>query len=513
MLAVDLGTGGPKVGAVSLDGDLLATSFTPVPTVATDDGGSEQDVALWWDGIRAGVRSFLHAGVVRGENLHAVGLTSQWASTVPVDSDGAPVGRCLMWSDLRGARYATAAVGGPAAGLAPSVLAQSIRYSGVVPLTSGEGGLGHELYLRHDRPDLYRQTRALLEPVDYLGALFTGVVAATRASQFLTALVDSRPGRPVRYVPGLVRRYGRDPTLLPPLRANGSVLGGVEARAASELGVRPGAPVVCGAPDFFAAFLGSGATGWYEPHLAISTTSWMTCAVPYKKADARRLIASVPSLTGEAYLTINDQPSAGYCLTWWRDRLGEAAHLAGSAAPSYDAMLAAAESAPAGADGVVFMPWLRGEHTPVDDPTARAAFLNLGARHTTATMTRAVLEGVALNGRWLVESMEGYTRRRLPSIRMLGGGAQSDLWCQVYADVLGRPVERVADPVFAQLRGAALLALVGVGDRSLTAASNSVPVDQQFVPRPGSAEVYDPLFGEFTGLYRSLRPHHRRLNG
>jgi len=513
VLAVDLGTGGPKVGAVALDGTILATAFTPVPTVATDDGGAEQDVTLWWDGIRDGVRGFLDAGVVRGQDLHAVGLTSQWMSMVAVDGDGAPVGPCLMWSDRRGEHEVTAAVGGPVAGLAPDVIVRAVRYTGMVPLPSGEDPLGHELFLRAHRPDQYQRARALLEPVDYLGLRFTGVIAATPASQFTAALVDNRPGRVPRYVPSLVRRYGRNPALLPPLRPTASVLGTVAPSVAAELGVAPSAPVVCGAPDFFAAHLGSGATDWYEPHLAVSTTSWLTCAVPYKKTDPWHLVGSLPGLTRGTYLTINDQSSAGYCLAWWRDRLGEATSLVGGQVPDYDALLTAAAAVSPGSDGVMFLPWLRGEHTPVDDAAARAAFVDLHATHTTAAMTRAVLEGVALNGRWLLRSVEAYIGRRMPVIRMLGGGAVSELWCQIYADVLGRPIERVRDPVYAQMRGAALMAQVGLGERTTHETSACVQVDRRFDPSATSSDVYADLFTEFTRLYRSLRRHHRRRNG
>jgi len=244
VLAVDLGTGGPKVGAVGLDGELYATSFTAVPTEPTEDAGTEQDVALWWEGIRAGVAAFVADGVVDGDDLHAVGLTSQWSSIVAVDAAGEPVGRCLMWSDHRGAPHSAAAVGGRVAGLRPSVAAQAIRYTGTVPLTTGEDPLGHELFLRHERPELFARVRALLEPVDYLGLRFTGQVAATPASQFFASVVDNRPCRPPRYVPELVRRLGRDADLLPPLRPTGSVLGSVLGEVAAELGVRAGVPVV-----------------------------------------------------------------------------------------------------------------------------------------------------------------------------------------------------------------------------------------------------------------------------
>jgi xylulokinase len=501
ILAVDLGTGGPKVGAVGLDGRLLARHHAPVPTLATPDGGYEQDVGSWWDGISAGVRGFLSTGAVRGEDLHAVGLTSQWSSTVAVDATGAALGGCLLWSDQRGGPHARAAVGGPVAGLDPRVLLSTLRLAGTVPLTTGEDQLGHELFLRVERPDVYARTAALLEPVDYLGLRFTGVVAATPASMFFSSLVDNRPRHRPRYVPSLVARLGRDPHRLPPLRPTGSVLGPLLPQVAAELGVRAGAPVVCGVPDFVASYLGSGAVEEYEAHLAVSTTSWLSCRVPFKKVDPVRVLASVPGVAPGSYLVINDQASAGQCLAWWLERLGV----------GYDEALAAAADVPSGAGGTLFLPWLRGEHTPVDHRHSRAGFINMSVDTDTAALTRAVLEGVALNSRWLLHAVERFVRRPLPSLRLLGGGAQSSLWCQIYADVLGRPVERVEDPRFAQLRGAAMLALLGLGETTLPEAASRVPVGDRFVPA-ASAEVHDPAFAEFTRLFASLKKHHERLN-
>jgi xylulokinase len=503
ILAVDLGTGGPKVGVVGLDGTLLARAHTEVPILDTADGGREQDVEAWWDGIRAGVRSFLDGGAVRGEDLHAVGLTAQYSSTVPVGPDGTALGNCLMWSDQRGGRYARDQVGGPVAGLDPRVLVPAIRVSGMVPLTTGEDPLGHELFLRHGRPDLFARAASLLEPVDYLGLRMTGVVAATPASMFLSSVVDNRPGRRAAYVPSLVARLGRDPRLLPPLRPTGSVLGAMLPAVAADLGVRAGAPVVCGVPDFVAAYLGSGAAGEYEAHVAISTTSWLTCRVPFKKVDPVRMVASVPGVAPGSYLIINDQASAGHSLGWWLERTGQ----------SYPDALAAAARTPAGACGTMFLPWLRGEHTPVYHRHSRAGFVNLSVDTDLGAMNRAVLEGVAYNSRWLLAAVERFIRRPVPSLRLLGGGAQSELWCQVYADVLGRPVEQVADPRYAQLRGAAMLARIGLGETTLEQAAALVPVAARFEPTPGSAAVHDPVYTEFTRLFRSLKPHHERLNG
>lgn len=512
VLAVDLGSGGPKVGAMGLDGELYATSFTPVPTVRTEDGGSVQDVDLWWSGITSSVRGLVSGGVVAGEDLVAVGLTSQYASLVPVGTDGVAVGDCQMWSDHRGRPFSEAAVGGPVSGWAPDVLVNGMRYAGAPALPTGEDQLGHALWIEHGEPEVYARTHVLLEPVDYLGLCFTGRAAATQASMWISGLVDNRPGRALRYVPWLVRRQGRDPSRLPELLPTGSVLGGILPSVARELGVRDGVPVVCGVPDMHAALLGAGTTEDYQVHLAVSTTSWQSCRVPFKRVDLMRLLASLPGIEADSYLVFTDQGSAGFCLRWWMDRLAETSGLVGGRAPDYAEVLGLAATASPGADGLLFVPWLRGERTPVDDRHARAGFINASAHTNLADMSRAVLEGVALNSRWLTTALEGFIGRPVPSMRALGGGIQSDLWCQIYANVLGRPIERVADPMHAQLRGAALLALVGLGEMTLAQASAMVPVSDRFVPEPGCHTVYDPLFSEFTRLHKSLRPHHRRLN-
>src|SRR6185436_17384826 len=139
-------------------------------------------------------------------------------------------------------------------------------------------------------------------------------------------------------------------------------------------------------------------------------------------------------------------------------------------------------------------------------------FLNLGVATTRADLVRAVLEGVAYNMRWLVEAADRFVGRRLDPLRVLGGGAQSDLWCQVHADVLGRRVERVAEPAYAQLRGAALLGLVSLGRLRLDEVPGRVPAADTFVPDPVVSAQYEAPYREFAEAYRRLKGLYRRLN-
>ena len=160
----------------------------------------------------------------------------------------------------------------------------------------------------------------------------------------------------------------------------------------------------------------------------------------------------------------------------------------------------------------MFTPWLNGERTPVEDRTLRGAFLNISLRTERAHMVRAVMEGVAFNARWLLDAVEGFVRRPIPSLRIMGGGAQSDLWCQIHADILDRRVERVADPMFASLRGAGLFAAMSLGKISLDDVKGLVRVTRAFEPDRAARATYEPMYAEFKRFYGSLHGSYARLN-
>ena len=160
-----------------------------------------------------------------------------------------------------------------------------------------------------------------------------------------------------------------------------------------------------------------------------------------------------------------------------------------------------AASAPPGSDGLVFTPWLNGERSPVDDRLARGSFFNQSLQTTRAHMARAILEGVACNSRWLLRFVERFIGQRLPEVTMIGGGATSDLWCQIYADLLDRPVRRAEAPRLAGARGAALQAAVALGHLTFEQIPERVPIDRTFVPDPAN------LISTTGGPNRSLDPN------
>jgi xylulokinase len=513
VLAVDLGTGGPKIGLVSLTGSVAWSDHVPVATRLLPGGGAVQDADRWWEAIKGAARRGLASGAVPPERVVAVSCTGQWASTVPVDEHGHPVGECVMWMDTRGGTYSRAAVGGHVAGYRPLALWRWVRRTGGAPSTSGADPIGHMLYLEHDEPEVSKAARWYLEPVDYLSMRFTGRPAASHASMTAAWLTDNRRPDRLTYDPTLVRVAGVPADKLPPLVPTGSVLGEVLPGVASELGLAPSVRVVTGTPDLHSAAAGSGAVRDYEAHLVISSTSWISCPVPMKKTDPVRQIASVPGLSPSRYLVADNHETAGLCLQWLRDNvLAPDDGLLDTTTPAFDAMTALAGSVPPGSGGVVFTPWLAGERSPVDDRNARGGFHNLSLHTTRAQLVRAVLEGVAYNSRWLHDAVERFVGRRLDPLRIIGGGAASALWCQIHADVMGRKMERVASPLHANLRGAAIFAGLALGEIDDEEVSGLVPVEARFEPRPDAAATYERLFAEFPRLYRTQKSMFARLN-
>jgi xylulokinase len=501
-LAVDLGSGALKVGVLSLEGGVVAAAQAPLSTQRAPGGVAVQDGAHWWELVRELSGQVLAA--VPRDRVAAVACTGQWASTIPVDAAGEPVGPCLMWQDTRGAEHTRRVVGGRLAGYSPRALALWIRRTAGVPSHDGGDPISHILHLEREEPQVAAAARWYLEPVDYLNMRFTGVAAASHASMTGAWLTDNRRLERLAYDAALIRRVGIDGAKLPPLVATGTLMGTLDPVVAAELGLGNDVRVVTGTPDLHSAALGTGAVDEGQAHMTISTSSWISLPVARKKTDIRHSICTVPGIDPGSYLVVNNQEAAGLCLRWLRETL--------PGNHGYDELLALAATAPPGAGGVMFTPWLAGERSPVDDREARGGWHNLSIETSGAELARSVLEGVALNSRWLLAAVERFAGRSLDTLRIFGGGAASDLWCQIHADVLDRTIERVADPVNTNLRGATLLASLALGAVRRDEIRDLVAIERTFTPDPAVRGLHDRQFGELPRLYKTQRGMRKRLS-
>lgn len=515
VLTIDLGTSGPKVAVFDAAGVFVDGDFEPVAIDLGDGGKAEQSPQLWWDGVVAGCARLRERGSL-DERVIAVSVTSQWSGTVPCDAELKPVHDAIIWMDSRGAADIRERFGGPAAGYAPVKLRTFLRLTGGAPSLSGKDPLAHILWFERVHPDLARRTRWYLEPKDWLNGQLTGRAVATFDSIVLHWLTDNRKPDRVAYAPELLAAAGVDRGKLPELVPATSVVGEVTEAAAYALGVSVGTPVVGGTPDVQSAAIGSGAVRDYEGHLYLGTSSWLTCHVPFKKTDLLSGVASLPAPLPGRFFVANEQEVAGGTLNWLRDQvLYPGDDLDDETAPAdvFARIDRLAATSPPGANSVIFTPWLNGERTPVDDHLCRAGWHNMSLRTNRADMVRSVLEGVAFNSRWLMGCVEKFTGREFPWLHLIGGGASSALWCQIHADVLNREIRQVENPIRANARGAALLALLALGRVDVDAIAAGTTISAVYYPDPDRRAVYDRMYNEFRRIYKRNKPVWKALNG
>ena len=511
ILAVDLGTSGPKVALVSESGEIVGTATEPVDLLLDGSGGAEQDPHAWWNAIAKATRRTMEAWP--NVQVAAVCVTSQWSGTVAVSAAGDSIGNAIIWMDSRGAPYLRDLKGSGRIrydDFSPARARRWVTLTGGAPSGAGKDPIAHILYLRHERADIYRAADKFLEPKDYINLRLTGRVVASYDSIALHWLTDNRDPDSVDYDDILLGYAGLSRQQLPELVHATDVIGGLTASAAADLGLPKGTPVVAGTPDIPSAAIGAGTVRDYAAHLYIGTSSWLTCHVPYKKTDLLNSIASLPAAVPGKWFVANEQETAGKAIDWlagvlYPDRRDD---------PSvYEDFNNIARTVPPGANGVIFTPWLYGERTPVEDANLRGGFFNQSLETGRDEMIRAVFEGVAYNTRWLLETVEKFTKKRLDPITMVGGGAQSVLWCQIHADVLDRTILQAADPLWVNVRGVGMLAHAALGHIEWNDIDAMIPTEAALTPNPANRTVYEDRYDTFRRIHKANRGIYRRING
>jgi xylulokinase len=281
------------------------------------------------------------------------------------------------------------------------------------------------------------------------------------------------------------------------------------------LGLPNDVKVVAGSIDTTASAIGSGAVNDYDLHLYLGTSSWMTAHVPFKKTDVLASLASLPCAIPGRYLLTALQATAGGNLTYLRDNIlyHKDELLQEAALPDIFKVLDQISArVPAGSNGVIYTPWIWGERAPVEDKALRAGLYNLSLNNTREDIIRAFLEGIAYNTRWLLEPVEKFLNRKVEKINIVGGGAQSDIWCQILADVMNVEIRQVQDPIYANACGAAWIAAVALGEVSFSDIPHLVAFRRCYTPQPANRMLYDERFEIFKKIYKQMIGIYRKLN-
>lgn len=517
ILAIDHGTSGIKAALVSTHGAVVAFEYEKTPITFLPGGGAEQDPEAWWQALIAASRRLMAKGLVSRAAVVAVCVSSTFSSTVAVDRNGMHLMNSITWMDSRGAPYVKKLMGG-----FPSIEGYNLfRIMRWIPKTaggptlSGKDDIAHVLLIRHDFPEIYERTYMFLPSKDYLNLRLTGEFAASYDSMQLFWVTDIRDINNIRYDEKLIRILGIDRAKLPPLKSSIDILGRIRPEVADAIGLSRDVQVVMGSPDHQCACIGSGAVRDYEGHIYIGTSSWVQCIIPFKKTDILHSIASFPTSIPGKYYSANEQDIAGGCLNFLFDNIiYHEGRLLKSKPPisPFEELDAIARSVPAGSHKLIFTPWLNGERSPVDDNYLRAGLFNVSKTTNQDHIVRAFLEGVAYNTRWNLQYVEKFIGRKMDPINMVGGGAKSDVWCQIFADVLDRTIRQVKDPMQANARGAAFIAAVGLGKITFTDIPRLIEYKASYTPDAANRALYDELFREFVTIYKMNKAMYHRLN-
>ncbi|KVD70801.1 hypothetical protein WS62_11640 [Burkholderia sp. ABCPW 14] len=505
VIGVDIGTQSTKAVLAGVNGAIVAQRAAAYRPDTPKPLWAEQWPAVWFDAVRECIARCVadaRAAGVDAASIEALCVSSLYGgSGIPVDREMRPLHPCLIWMDRR----ATDEVDWVRANVDVERLS-AITGNGV----DSYYGYTKMLWLRGKRPDVWANIRYFVPPNAYVAYLLTGELA-----------VDHSAAGNIGGVYDLDRRDWSDealdmlgiPATMMPERLvdSDAAVGGLLAQWADALGLPAGTPVIAGGVDAAVATFAAGAARRGQ-HVAMIGTS-MCWGYIAETTDARHGLVSMPHVfDGRRDLYVfGGAITAGASVSWFREQFCHAEVEAARATPNGDAhrlLEAAAAQVPAGSDGVMFLPYLMGERSPVWDAKASGAFVGLSLYHTRAHLYRAVLEGVTYALRHNIAAGAAGTGALALDDRLVvvGGAAHSDLWMQSVADITGYPVWTIAEDVEAAM-GAALLAAVGAGLVSRDAARRGwVTLAERARPDARRAALHDARFSLYAGLYPALQP-------
>lgn len=496
LMGIDVGTTGTKTLLIKDTGEVVASVTSEYPMYTPRPLWAEQDPEDWWQATVYSIRQVLQRSGIDAAEIAGIGLTGQMHGMVMLDADGKVLRPCIMWNDQRTAAQC-------------DWIMNTIGHERFLDLTLNRALPGFTapkiIWTRENEPAVYARAAKVLLPKDYLRYRLTGVYATEVSDASGTALLDVQHRR---WSDEVLSELGIPREWMPDCFESIEVTGEITAEVAELTGLKKGTPVVGGAGDQAASAVG---TGVVEPGLISVTMGTSGVVFAYTETPSRDVEGrlhtfchAVPNKWHVMGVTL----SAGGSFRWFRDTLGlEEKNVAMlSHIDPYVILTSEAQQAPAGSEGLLFLPYLTGERTPYADPDARGAFVGLTLRHNKRHMVRSVLEGVAYS---LRDCIELFRDMAIPiqQVRAVGGGARSDVWRQIMADIFGTELVTI-NVTDSTAYGAALLAGVGSNVYASVpeACATSIRITDRIEPIGPNETIYNEYYPVYQMLYHALEP-------
>jgi len=486
-----VGTGGTRTLIIDEQGRVVASDTEEhVPFASPKIGWAEQQPEDWWRACGIAVRKALVKSKLQPGDIACVGFSGQMHGAVMLDEEDRPVRPALIWCDVRTDEQCRE-------------LNEKIGPEKIIQLTCNPAltnfTLTKFLWVRENEPENWKRVRSVMLPKDYVRFRLTGERAIDMADASGTLMLDVTHRR---WSKEMLDAGEIDERLLPALFESPDVCGKVSPEGASATGLKAGTPVVAGAGDQAAGATGMGIVAPGAVSATIGTSGVVFAATDRPALDPKgRLHTFCHAIPGRWHVMGVTQ-AAGLSLRWFRDQFGAGKD---DGRDPYERLAEEASRVVPGCDGLLWAPYLMGERTPHLDPQARAALVGLTATHTRAHIIRAILEGVAFS---LRDTFGIFAEMNVPvkNIRLGGGGARSELWRQIQADVYGQEVE-IVEAEEGAAYGAAILA--GVGAKAWPTVDDAcravIRVSKRIPAKSANMSVMNQSYAAFRKVYPATR--------
>ena len=493
LLGIDIGTSACKVAVFDKEGKVLAAANGDYPVYSPQEGWAEQNPEEWWSAVCRATKETVQKAGIDSAEIAGVGIDGQSWSAIALDKEGKVLTNTPIWMDTRAQNICERLNKEIGEDKIFEVAGNSLQPSYTTAKI---------IWYKENLPEVYEKIDKILQSNSFIAFKLTGAITQDMSQGYGLHCFDMKKGC---WDEEMCRRLGIPMEFLPEICECDHVVGSVTAKAAAECGLAEGTPVVAGGLDAACGTLGAGVIHPGETQEQGGQAGGMSICTDTYKADPS-LILGYHVVPGK-WLLQGGTTGGGGVMRWFEREFAayERSRKADTGKSSLEQLNEIAEAVPAGSEGVVFLPYMSGERSPVWNPYAKGVFYGLDFAKTKGHMVRACMEGVAFSLRHNLEVAEA-AGAKAEVLRAMGGSANSLLWTQIKADVTGKAVVVPASDTATTL-GAAILAGVGVGFYKdyEEAVSMTVKETRRHEPNPENKEVYNKTYRTYRDLYESLK--------
>ena len=500
ILAHDLGTSGNKATLYNFEGELCSSSIYGYPTHYPEDGWVEQEPEDWWKAVCLSTKEMLKKSGVHKKDIACITFSAQMMGCLPVDENGCPLRRSIIWADMRAVKQA-------------ALIEKTLGMETVYRITGHRIGSSYSaakiLWVRDNEPEIFCKTYKILHAKDFIIQRLTGAFITDYSDAAGMNLFDLTQRK---WSDQILNALSLSKDLLPEPHPSTDIAGKITRGAAEMTGLMEGTPVVIGGGDGSCAAAGAGVVEEGKIYNVIGSSSWIALASKEPIFDKEMRTFNWVHLDPSLYSPCGTMQTAGYSVNWLKNTLCglEVMQATEMKINPYRLIDEKIETSPAGANNLLFLPYLLGERSPHWNPDAKGAFIGLKMTHNRADIYRSVLEGVAFNLKMIMEIFEGFTP--INEVILIGGGAKGRVWMEILADVWQKTILIPQYLEEATSMGAAICGGVGIGafpDFKVINKFNNIVT--QIQPREQNKDMYDRLYRIFSKAYEALVPVYSML--